>query len=109
GAQLEFVLARRAPEKPGRGVVFLAPLKGKAQQKAAAKAGFIRTNSLHSVRVEGPDKPGLGAQMTEAMAAAGVNLRGFSACCIGRRFIAYLALDDVDEARNAVRALKRIA
>ncbi|HWI56942.1 MAG TPA: amino acid-binding protein, partial [Bacillota bacterium] len=28
GANLEFVTARRTPEKPGKGVVFVTPLKG---------------------------------------------------------------------------------
>ena len=71
GAQLEFVIARRAPDKPGTGVAFLTPLKGAAQIRAAKKAGFEKTKSLHSVRIDGPDKPGLAAQMTQALAEAG--------------------------------------
>ncbi len=35
GAQLEFVIARRASERPSTGVVFLTPLKGAAQLRAA--------------------------------------------------------------------------
>ena len=31
GANLEFVIARRAPHKPGTGLVFLAPLRGAVQ------------------------------------------------------------------------------
>ena len=33
GANLDFILARRAPESPGMGVVFVAPLKGERQLK----------------------------------------------------------------------------
>jgi hypothetical protein len=61
GANLEFVIARRAPEKPGTGVVFVTPIKGARQLRAAKAVGFTKTESLHSPRAQGPDKPGLGA------------------------------------------------
>src|SRR5437867_209322 len=78
-ANLEFVIARRTPERGhGQGVVFVTPLKAVAQQRAAVAAGFIETSDLHSVRVEGADKPGLGAVMTRVLASAGINLRGLS-------------------------------
>ena len=72
GASLEFIIARRAPDKPGRGVVFLTPVKGAKQKQAASEAGFGTTSSLQSVRVEGPDRPGLGTKMTRALADAGI-------------------------------------
>jgi hypothetical protein len=108
-ANLEFLIARRTPDKPGQGVVFLTPLKGAAQRKAAERAGFMKTESLHSVRVEGPDRPGFGAKITAALAAAGVNLRGLSAAAIGKRFVAYLALDSAEDAAKAIRMLKRLS
>ena len=109
GAQLEFVLARRAPEKPGTGVVFLAPLKGTAQLKAARTLGLRKSKSVHAVRVEGPDKPGLGAKLTQALAAKGINLRGLSAAVIGKRFVLHLALDRSADASKAIRALKKVS
>lgn len=108
GAQLEFVVARRAPDKPGTGVVFLTPLKGAAQVRAGKKAGFEKTESLHSLRVEGPDEPGLGAKITRALAEAGINLRGVSAAAIGRQCVVYLALDSSADAGKAARLLKRL-
>ena len=108
GAQLEFVIARRASERPGTGVVFLTPLKGSAQIGAAKKAGFEKTESLHSLRVEGPDQPGLGAKMTQALAQAGINLRGLSAAAIGPRCVVHLALDSTADATKASRLLKRL-
>lgn len=108
GAQLEFVIARRASERPGTGVVFLTPLKGSAQIGAAKKGGFEKTKSLHSIRVEGPDQPGLGAKMTQALAQAGINLRGLSAAAIGPRCVVHLALDSAADATKAARLLKRL-
>ncbi len=75
GSNIEFVVARRAPDKPGTGVIFLTPVKGSKQKTAAQQAGLGTSESLHSVRVEGPDRAGLGAKMADALAAAGINLR----------------------------------
>jgi hypothetical protein len=109
GANLEFVIARRAPEHPGKGVVFVAPLAGEEQVRGATDAGFLPADSLHSVRIEGPDRPGLGMMMAKALADAGVNLRGLSAAAIGRKFVCYLALDTADDAEKAVRTVKNLA
>jgi len=106
GADLEFVIARRAPERPGTGVVFVAPLEGEAQLAAAKKAGFAVADSLHSVRVKGDNRPGIGAEMTKKLADAGINLRGLSAAVIGDQFIMYLALDANEDAEKAMGLLQ---
>ena len=107
GASLEFIIARRTPGNPDKGVVFLTPIKGTKQQRAASAAGLNTTNSLHSVRVEGPDRPGLGIKMTRALAGAGINLRGISAAALGRRSVSYFAFDNADDADNAIKLLKK--
>lgn len=107
GASIEFVVARRAPDKPGTGVVFLTPIKGAKQKSAAQQAGLATSESLHSVRVEGPDRAGLGAKMTDALAGAGINLRGISAAVLGRRAVSYLAFDSAADSEAAVRILKK--
>ena len=109
GANLEFIIARRAPEKRGRGVVFVTPLKGAKQIKAAEAAGFQKTGSLHSLRVEGADKPGMGAKLTRALAKAGINLRGLSAAAFGKRYVTHLALDTAQDAAKAAAVLKKLS
>jgi hypothetical protein len=108
GADLEFILARRAPEDPGQGVVFVSQLKGRKQLKAAEEAGFFRTDALHSIRGVGKDRPGIGTAITRAVAELGVNLRGYSGSVIGSRFVGYVALDDVDETAKVVRTLRKL-
>ncbi len=107
GVNLEFLVARRAPDKPGTGVVFVTPIKGAKQKSAAGAAGLQTTDALHSVRVEGPDRPGLGSKMTRALAEAGINLRGISAAAMGRRAITYFAFDSAADANNAIRVLRK--
>jgi UTP:GlnB (protein PII) uridylyltransferase len=88
-------------------VVFLTPIKGAKQKKAAQEGGFGTTDSLHSLRVEGPDRPGLGTKMTRALADAGINLRGISAAALGRRAVTYFAFDSAADADTAIRTLKK--
>src|SRR5436309_2878708 len=97
GVNLEFIIARRTPEAAGKGVVFVTPLKGAKQIKAATGAGFQKSESLHSVRIEGTDKPGIGAKITKALAAAGINLRGLSAAAFGKKFVSHLGLDTAED------------
>ena len=107
-ADLEFVLARRAPERRGEGVVFLTPIKGAKQSRAAKVAGFIKTRSLFTLRIEGKDKPGMGARLSQKLAAARINLRGFSAAAMRGHFVAYLAVDTAAAANKAMRVLKAL-
>jgi hypothetical protein len=106
GVNLELVIARRAPEKPGTAVVFATPIKGAKQVKAAKQAGFKKTKSLQGLRIFAADKPCLGVQITRQIADAGINLRGFSGAAIGKRAVFYLAFDRPADANKALRLLK---
>ena len=61
GADLDFVIARRCPDKSGEGVLFVTPIRGDREIEAAANLGFNVTSSVHSIRVEGDNAPGIGA------------------------------------------------
>ena len=108
GVSLEFIIGRRKPDQPGKGVIFLTPLKGAKQVKAAEAAGFRKAGNLHSVRIEGADKAGTGARLSKALAEAGINLRGISAAALGKSFVAHLALDSAADATKAVAVLKKL-
>lgn len=107
GADLQFVIARRTAEKPGEGVVFVTPLQGDREVRAAAQVGFNVTHSLHSLRVIGPDRPGVAADLAQRLAAEGINLRGFSASVLGTQFVAFVALDSLEEANRAEAILAK--
>ena len=106
GADLEFVVARRAPEAPGTGVVFVAPLEGHKEIAAAEAAGFRKTESLHPLRVDGPASPGLASRMANALAEAGINLHGFTAAGFVGVCVSYLAFDSAEDAAKAKRILR---
>ena len=107
GADLQFIIARRAPEKPGTGVVFVTPLQSDREIRAAAQVGFNVSQSLHSVRIMGPDRSGIVAELTQKLADAGISLRGFAASVIGRQFVAYAGLDSRQDADKAIDVLQK--
>jgi hypothetical protein len=108
GADLEFVIARRAPDKPRTGVVFLSPVKGAGAVRVAKEKGFRKTEHLHGVRIEGTNRPGQGAAMVQALADGGLNLRGFSAAALGSKFVAFAGLDTDADASRAVKLLRAL-
>lgn len=108
GANFEFVIARRAPEKPGTGVVFVGPVRGAAQTRVARQAGLSKTSSLLSLRLEAQDRAGLGAKIARTVADAGINMRGLWAATIGKRSVTYLAFDNDADAKKAGRILKEL-
>lgn len=106
GSSLECVIARRQADKYQAGVVFLTPVKGKKAEAAATDVGLERTEDMATLRVEGPDKLGIGSQMSRAIGDAGVNMRGFSAMRAGKNFVAYIGFDSNEDADKAAKALK---
>lgn len=107
-ADLDFIIARRSPDQPGSGVVFVTPLRGDAEIAAASMLGFNITKSIKSLRVEGDNRAGVAAELTEKLAAAGINLHGFSGAVIGERFILYIGLDTDADATKAAAFLKQL-
>jgi hypothetical protein len=106
GADLDLIIGRRSPESPGKGVVFVTPLRRDKEIAAAAAAGFNVAKSIHSVRIQGHNQAGLAAEIGACLADAGINLKGFSAAELGTRFVLYLGLDSEADAEKAVRVLQ---
>jgi hypothetical protein len=105
GADLQCIISRRAPDQPGKGVVFVTPLQGDGEVAAAAQVGFSASHTVHSVRIMGRDRPGIAATVAEKVSEAGVNLRGFTSMVMGAQFIAYLAVDSRQDADRVIKAL----
>ena len=108
GANLEFVIARRDGKKQGKGVIFIAPLKGAKQAGAARKAKLKKAKTMSPLRVAGPDKAGTGAAIMCKLAEAGINVRGLSAAKIGRKFVLYLSFDKPADSTQAARLLRKM-
>jgi hypothetical protein len=108
GADLDFIIVRRAPERPGTGVVFVTPLRADREVRAATAVGFLVTSRLRSVRVEGPNEPGIAATLAKAIGDAGINMRGFSAAVLGTRFVAHVGVDSAEDEDALAKLLSRL-
>ncbi len=107
GANFTFLIGRRQPNAPGRGMIFLGGLRGAKQTKAAAAAGLSQSADLAGLRVESPDKPGLLHQVVSKVAGAGISLRGVSASVIGTRCAIVLAFDSAPDRDKAATLLAK--
>ena len=99
------MIARKKDEGMSR--VFIAPIKGTKVQKAAAAAGLTKATGLYSLRIEGPNKPGVGAKITGAIAEQGINLRGASAAGLGKTALFYFALNSEEDLKAATAAARK--
>ncbi len=106
GVDLQVVLAERNPAKVG--VVYLGPVKGRKATDAAKSAGLSEATTPVVLRIEGPNKPGVGHLMTSALAEAGINLAFVGAAVLGNRFVAFFAFDSDADARKASRILSAL-
>jgi len=108
GANFEMVFARRTPENPGKGMLFVTPVKGAKVTRAAREAGMGTPQTIYSVRIEGTDRPALGAKIARTLGDAGISFRGISGIAIGRKFVSYIACDSADDQAKAIAALKKL-
>jgi hypothetical protein len=105
GADLEFSIVRPVAKSGGRGVLFVAPLVGTEQTQAAEEAELAKADSLHVLRLVGPDRPGLLAGIAQTVANAGLNIDGLSAAAMAERCVIYLRFASDEAARKAAQVL----
>jgi hypothetical protein len=108
GANFEMVFARRTPENPDKGMLFVTPVKGAKVTRAAREAGMGTPQTIYSVRIEGTDRPGLGGKIARALGNAGISFRGISGIAIGGKFLSYIACDSAKDQAKAIAALKKL-
>ena len=104
GLNLEFIILRR--EQAGRQLMFISPMRTVEEIEVAKSAGLSKAEGLHSLRVAGPNEPGLGAKIAEALAKANVNIRGLSAAAFAGQQVTNLAFDTADDAIRAKESLE---
>jgi hypothetical protein len=105
GANLEYVYTKRLPERPGTGVLYVAPVTGATQVRAARAAGFNETDTPIVRRIEGDNEAGLAHQLTQQWAIAGISFYGLTMAVLGNKFVGYAAFDSVGDANRAAQIL----
>jgi len=105
GCNLEYIYTRRQPETPGRGILYVSPVTGPMQVRAARAAGLSETESPVVLRVEGDNSAGLAHRLTQAWAMAGLSLQGLMMSVLGNKFIGYVCFDTVADSNRAAAIL----
>jgi hypothetical protein len=105
GANLEFVLTRRLQDKPGKGILFVAPITGPAQVRAARASGLAEAHDPVVLRVEGDNQAGLAYRLTQQWATVGITLQGLTMAVLAGKFVGFAAFDTVADANRAAQIL----
>ena len=105
GANLEYVFTKRLPNIPGEGVLYVAPVTGPAQVRAAKAAGLHEVDYPVVRRIEGDNVAGLAHHLTQQWAIAGISLQGLTMAVLRDKFVGYAAFDTVQDANRAAQIL----
>ena len=105
GANLEYIYTRRQPDRPGTGLLFVAPITGPLQVRAAKSAGLTESFDPVVLRVEGDNQAGLGHRLTQQWALAGLSMQGLSLAVLDDKFVGYASFDTVEDANRAAAIL----
>ena len=105
GANLEYILTRRLVSKPGAGVLYVAPVTGPAQVRAARSMGLTESHDTVVLRVEGDNQAGLAHRLTQQWAVEGLSLHGLMMSVLGEKFVGYVSFDTVGDANRAAAIL----
>jgi len=108
GASLQVVMAYRFPGEPTRGAIEVSPVSGKKSQTAAKTAGLDRS-SIPTLLVMGDDRPGIGSEIAEAIAGAGINVSFMVVQVVGRRYSAVYGFETEEEAQLATKLIKKVS
>jgi hypothetical protein len=108
GASLQVIMAYRFPGEPTRGAIELSPVSGKKSQVAAKTAGLDRS-SIPTLLAIGDDRPGLGSEIAEAIAGAGINIGFMVVQVIGRRYSGVYGFETEEEAQIAANLIRKVS
>jgi hypothetical protein len=105
GANLEYIYTRRLADKPGTGILYVAPISGANAVKAARSAGLHEVDTPLVLRVEGDNAAGLAHRLTQQWAVEGLSLHSLMMSVLGEKFVGYVSFDTVGDANRAAAIL----
>lgn len=105
GLDLEMIVSR--PDQSGWSLMFVSPLRTMEEIEAAEKIGLRREGSMQTLRIEGPNRPGVGARVASVLAKAGLKLRGYWALSLGDRCVTDIAFESEEDQAKAKSLLEK--
>jgi hypothetical protein len=108
GADIEFSLSRPLGDRPGRAILFLAPIAGKKQEEAAKRADFKKRDDVVGVQIQGPSRVGGNFRLTAALAHEDLSVRALVTTVDGSRFTTVFGMQSDADADRAVKVLHKV-
>ena len=108
GADLEVVMGTSMPGDDGMASIGVFPVKGRKAMSAARSAGLEPAASMPSLLVTGENYAGIGRQMSEALAQAGIDIGVAFAQVVGENFSALFGFAKPEDAARAATLLKKL-
>ncbi len=107
GADLDCVVGRRRSDKKGEGVVFVSATNANKLYETPDQAGFHGVDRIPTLKIEGPNRPGMGAELTKVIGDAQISMRGLTVTTIGHKFCCFIGFDGVKDLETAQVALEK--
>ncbi len=108
GANLEYVYCQRLPDKPGMGMLYVAPIQLPGEVKAAQSVGLHETEIPIVMRLEGDNHAGLAHRLLSAWAHDKINIHGSTLTVMNGHFVGFVTFDTVDDANRAATILAKL-
>lgn len=108
GADLEMIMATSFPGDSGLASIGVFPVTGRKAMAAAQGTGLNAMPVMSSLLVTGDNKAGLGRELAQTIADAGINIGLLLCLVVGRNFSAVFGFADEADAIKAAAALKKV-
>ena len=109
GVDLKVCMGYRIPGEESRAIVELAPVTGAKAVKAARQAGLSEASGIPTLIVTGDNRPGLGHDLAEAIAAAKINMAFLMALVVDKRQTSVIGFEKEADAKAAASLIKKVS
>ena len=108
GVSLKVAMGYHQPGGGNQAALEVASVTGK-KATAAAQAAGLTASSIPTLLVEGDDRPGLGHDLSRAIADARINMNFLVAQVVGRKYSAIFGFGSEEDAKTASGLIRKAA
>ena len=106
GADLQVVMGYRYYDEDNKAAIEICTVSGRKPAIAASKAG-LNASDIHTLLVQGDNRPGVGHAIAQAMAEGGINVMFLVAQVVDTRFSAVMGFEDEAASKQATTLIKK--
>jgi hypothetical protein len=108
GADLQVVMGYRYHDEENKAAIEICTVSGKKPALAASKAG-LAASTIPTLLVQGDNRPGIGHNIAQALAEAGINVMFLVAQVVDTRFSVVMGFEDEEASKLATALIRKAA